>query len=61
MYILVLIGDSFDPLEVTPSLSKVSFDIVLENGEFDSVVVLSEGLFEDCSYPLIPNLKKEGV
>jgi predicted nucleotidyltransferase len=59
--ILVLIDNSIDPFEVRRSLSDLLFDILLEEGELISVVVLPEDLFENYNYPFMLNVKKEGV
>lgn len=59
--ILVLIDDSIDPFEVRSSLSDLLFDILLEEGELISVVVLPEDFFENYNYPFMLNVKKEGV
>lgn len=59
--ILVLIDDSIDPFEVRRSLSDLLFDILLEEGELISVVVLPEDFFENYNYPFMLNVKKEGV
>ena len=58
--ILVLIDDSLNPFEVRRSLSDLLFDILLENGELISVVVLPERFF-NYNYPFMLNVKKEGV
>jgi predicted nucleotidyltransferase len=59
--ILVLIDNSIDPFEVRRSLSDLLFDILLEEGELISVVVLPEDFFENYNYPFMLNVKKEGV
>ena len=59
--ILVLIDDSLNPFEVRRSLSDLLFDILLENGELISVVVLPERFFKDYNYPFMLNVKREGV
>lgn len=59
--ILVLIDESINPFEVRRSLSDLLFDILLENGELISVVVLPKYFFENYNYPFMLNVKKEGV
>ena len=59
--ILVLIDNSIEPFEVRRSLSDLLFDILLENGELVSVVVLPENFFKNYNYPFMLNVKKEGV
>jgi len=59
--ILVLTDDSLDPFKVRRSLSDILFDILLENGELISVIVLPERVFKNYNYPFILNVKKEGV
>ena len=59
--ILVLADDSLNPFEVRESLSDLLFDILLEEGELLSVMVVPERFFEDYKSPFILNVKKEGV
>lgn len=59
--ILVLIDNSLNPFEVRRHLSDLLFDILLEEGELISVVVLPEDFFEKYNYPFMLNVKKEGV
>ena len=59
--ILVLIDNSLEPFEVRRSLSDLLFDILLEEGEFISVIVLPEDFFKNYNYPFMLNVKKEGI
>lgn len=59
--ILVLVDDSLNPFEVRRSLSDLLFDVLLEEGELISVIVLSKEFFENYNYPFMLNVKKEGV
>jgi predicted nucleotidyltransferase len=59
--ILVLVEKSLDPFEVRESLSDLLFDIILNEGELVSVIVVPEDFFESYNSPFILNVKKEGV
>ena len=61
MDILVLIDNSLEPFEVRRSLSDLLFDILLEEGELISVMVLPEDFFKNYNYPFMLNVKKEGI
>jgi len=61
MDILVLIDNSLEPFEVRRSLSDLLFDILLEEGEFISVIVLPEDFFKNYNCPFMLNMKKEGI
>jgi len=43
--VIVLVDDSIDPFDVRRSLSNLLFDILLEDKEFISVVVLPKSFF----------------
>lgn len=59
--ILVLVDESLNPSEVRWNLSDLLYDILLEEGELVSVIVLPERFFENYNYPFMLNVKKEGV
>jgi len=59
--VIVLVDDSIDPFDVRRSLSNLLFDILLEDKEFISVVVLPKSFFESYNYPFMRNVKKDGV
>jgi predicted nucleotidyltransferase len=59
--ILVLVDQSLNPFEVRESLSDLLFDIILNEGELVSVIVVPEDFFESYNSPFILNVKKEGV
>ena len=59
--ILVLVDNSLNPFEVRESLSDLLFDIILNEGELVSVIVVPEDFFESYNSPFMLNVKKEGV
>ncbi len=59
--VLVLVDQSLKPLEVRESLSDLLFDILLEEGELISVIVVPEHLYENYNSPFMLNVKKEGL
>ena len=59
--VLVLVDQSLNPFQVRESLSDFLFDILLEEGELVSVIVIPENLFENYNSPFILNVKREGL
>jgi predicted nucleotidyltransferase len=59
--ILVLVDESLDPFEVRENLSDLLFDILLDEGEHISVIVVPERFYDNYNSPFILNVKKEGV
>lgn len=59
--ILILVDKSLNPFEVRESLSDLLYDILLEEGELVSVVVVGEDLYENYNSPFMLNVKKEGM
>ena len=59
--ILVVVDESLIPVEVRKNLSDLLFDILLEEGELVSVIVVPEHFFENYNSPFMLNVKKEGV
>ena len=59
--ILVLVDQSLNPFEVRENLSDLLFDILLEEGEHVSVMVVPEYFYDNYRSPFILNVKKEGV
>lgn len=59
--LLVLVDESLDPSKVRESLSDFLFDILLEEKELVSVLVLHKNFFETHNYPFILNVKREGL
>ena len=59
--LLVLVGESLDPFEVRESLSDLLFDIILDEGELVSVIVVPERLYENYNSPFMLNVRKEGL
>ena len=59
--VLVLVDQSLNPFKVRDSLSELLYDILLEEGELVSVIVIPESLFESYNSPFILNVRKEGL
>jgi len=59
--VLVLVGQSLNPREVDDSLSDPLYDVLLEEGELVSAIVIPEDFFENHSLPFMLNVRKEGV
>lgn len=59
--ILVLVDDTLNPFEVRENLSDLLLDILLDEEELVSVIVLPESFLENYNYPFMINVKKEGV
>ena len=59
--VLVLVDQSLKPSEVHESMSDLLYDIVLEEGELVSVIVIPEGFFDSHNLPFMLNVRKEGV
>jgi predicted nucleotidyltransferase len=59
--LLVLVDRSLDPFEVRESIGELLFDIILEEGEVISVIVLPEDHFENHNFPFMLNVRKEGI
>ncbi len=59
--VLVVVDNSMDPMEVRKSLSEMILDILLNDGELVSVVVVGEDFFENYKSPFIINVKREGI
>ena len=58
---LLVLGESLDLFEVRESLSDLLFDILLDEGELVSVIVVPESLYENYNSPFMPNVRKEGL
>jgi predicted nucleotidyltransferase len=59
--VLVLVDQSLNPSEVRESVGDLLFDIILEEGEVISVIVIPEVFFETHSFPFMLNVRKEGT
>ncbi len=59
--ILVLTDISLNPSKVRESLSDLLLDILLEDGELVSVIIIPEKTFKNYNYPFIENVKKDGI
>ena len=59
--VLVLVDQSLSPCEVRDSLNDLLYDMLMEEGELVSVIVLLEDFFEDHNLPFMLNVREEGV
>ena len=59
--VLVLTDPSLKPSEVRKSLSDLLFDMLMNEGELVSVIVIPEDFFEDHNLPFMLNVRQEGV
>ena len=59
--VLVLVDQSLNPREVDDSLGDLLYDIILEEHELVSVIVLPEDHFESRNLPFMLNVRREGV
>lgn len=59
--LLVLVEESLNLFEVRESLSDLLFDILLDEGELVSVIVVPEHLYENYNSPFMLNVRKEGL
>lgn len=59
--LVVVVDDMLKPDEVRRSLSDLLLDILLEDGELVSVIVLPEHFFHSWNSPFLLNVKNEGV
>lgn len=59
--VLVLTDPSLNPSEVMDSLSTLLFDMIMDEGELVSVIVIPEDFFENHNLPFMLNVRKEGV
>ncbi|MGY4707509.1 nucleotidyltransferase domain-containing protein [Candidatus Bipolaricaulota sp. J31] len=59
--LLVVVDDTLRPDEVRRSLSDLLLDILLEESELVSVVVLPESFYKSYNSPFPLNLRGEGV
>jgi hypothetical protein len=58
---LLVVDDTLRPDEVRRSLSDLLLDILLEEGELVSVVVLPESFYKSYNSPFLLNVRGEGV
>ena len=58
---LVVVDDGLRPDEVRHSLSDLLLDILLEEGELVSVVVIPESFHKSYNSPFLLNIRQEGV
>jgi uncharacterized protein len=59
--VLVLTDPSLKPFEVRKSLSGLLFDMLMDEGELVSVIVIPEDYFDEHNLPFMLNVRKEGV
>jgi predicted nucleotidyltransferase len=59
--VLVVVDDSLNPFEVRRSLGDIILDILLEEEELVSVIVVPEHFFKNYNSPFLLNVKDEGV
>ncbi len=59
--VLVLTDPSLKPSEVRKSLSDLLFDMLMDEGELVSVIVVPEDFFEGHNLPFMLNVRQEGV
>ncbi len=59
--VLVLTDPSLKPSEVRKSLSDLLFDMLMDEDELVSVIVVAEDFFEGHNLPFMLNARKEGV
>lgn len=59
--VLVLTDPSLKPSEVRKSLSDLLFDMLMDEGELVSVIVVPEDFFEEHNLPFMLNVREEGV
>ena len=59
--VLVLTDPSLKPPDVRESLSDLLYDMLLEEGELVSVIVIPEDYFDSHNLPFMLNVREEGV
>jgi predicted nucleotidyltransferase len=59
--VLVLVDRSLNYREVDDSLRDLLYDMLLDEGELVSVIVIPEDHFENHNLPFMLNVRKEGV
>jgi len=59
--VLVLVDASLDPSEVRDSLSDLLYDMLLDENQLVSVMVIPEERFENYDSPFMLNVRKEGL
>ncbi len=58
--VLVLTDPSLNPWEVRKSLSDLLYDMLMDEGELVSVIVIPEDFFEDHNLPFMLNVQERG-
>lgn len=59
--IVVVVDEVINPVEVREDLSELILEILLNEKELVSVIVLPEEFFDNYNSPFILNVKEEGV
>ena len=61
MDLLIVVDESLSPFRVREQLSDLLWDILMDEGELISVVVLPENFYTNYKSAFILNVKKEGI
>jgi predicted nucleotidyltransferase len=59
--IAAVVDDPLIPRDVERTLEDLLFDVLMEDGELASAIVLHDGQYRDYASPLIARVKDEGV
>lgn len=59
--LLIIIADDLNPYNVRQNLSDLVFDILLENNELISIIVVVESNFRNSFSEFLSTVKKEGI
>ncbi|MEN6425807.1 MAG: nucleotidyltransferase domain-containing protein [Phycisphaerales bacterium] len=59
--VLVLVDRSLNPRDVDNSLGDMLYDMLMDEGELVSVIVIPEDFFKSHNLPFMLNVRKEGV
>jgi len=59
--LLVVVDDSLKPFEVRKALDDMIFELLVEEHELVSVIVLPESFFKNYNSPFVLNVKDEGI
>ena len=59
--LLVLTDESLRPSEVRRSLNDVLYDILVEEGELVSVIVIQESFYKTQSSPFLQRVREEAI
>ena len=59
--IAAVVDDTLIPRDVERTLEDLLFDVLMEDRELASAIVLHEGQFKEYASPLVMRIKEEGV